>query len=81
MKAKYKIGMLIETEDGFGVIESVITRTKGYSYEVTGVEGFFEESKIKNAYIPVKTRKTTKTLKTRKSKVVPAYNLDEEVRA
>lgn len=61
-KAKYKIGMYVETTDGqFGPLTGVIHRSDKSAYEIGNQ--VFQEEEIKMAYRPVskKSRTTKKT--------------------
>ena len=65
MKARYKIGMLVEftavSSSTFGVIEGVMTKKEGYAYQIANFEGFVSEKNVISAYRPVTAR--TKTAK------------------
>jgi hypothetical protein len=66
VKAKYKIGNLVETVSGvgpdttsnFGKVEAIVTTDKGHAYRVSGTE--FAESDILSAYRPIVPRQATK---------------------
>lgn len=61
-RSRYKLGQFIKTTDTeeqasvSGVIEGVVEREDGYSYEIAGVEEEVEEGLIAAVYRPVTPR-------------------------
>lgn len=54
MKAKYKVGQLVELGDGsLGKITGVTARQEGFTYEVSGQTSQVQETFINTAYAPV----------------------------